>query len=155
MWKYYENIVVAFLNFNFLFFILFFPYLFFFSSTRFFSFLFIPLFFSSTPFPYLYLHFSFFFCSLALRLSSLHFTFFLFFSSSTPLELSSLFFFLFSFLLFVYSRAFKKLSLSFSLSHKQILSLTHRSLAKKWRSAFYMFYFCSGLISFILLFKFH
>ena len=51
--------------------------------------------------------------------------FFIFFSSSTPLELASLFFFLFSFLLFVYSRAFKKLSLSFSLSHKQILSHTH------------------------------
>ena len=65
---YYENIVVAFLNFNFLFFILIFPYLFFFFIHTFLFFFFFPLFFSTTPFPCLYLHFSFFFSSLALRL---------------------------------------------------------------------------------------
>ena len=65
---YYENIVVAFLNFNFLFFILIFPYLFFFFIHTFLFFFFFPLFFSTTPFPCLYLRFSFFFSSLALRL---------------------------------------------------------------------------------------
>ena len=116
---------MAFLNFNFLLFILFFPYLFFFHPHVSFLF-FLFLFFSPPHLSLIFIFtFLFFFCSLALRLSSLHFTFFLFFSSCTPLELSSLFFFRFSFLLFIYSRAFKKLSLSFSLSHKQILSHTH------------------------------
>ena len=62
------------------------------------------------------------------------------------------------------------LSLSLTQTHKFLslyltqinsLSYTHRSPAKKWRSAFYtdrptcFFFFCSGLISFILLFRFH
>ena len=110
MWKYCKNIVIAFLNFSFLF-LFYFP--FFFSSTCFFSFSFF-LFFSP---PYLslisifallfsflllelYLHFSFFFLFFS-SISSLRFSFFLFFSSH-----------------FVYSRAFKKLSLF--LTHKWV-----------------------------------
>ena len=50
--------------------------------------------------------------------------------------LSSLFFFLFSFLLFVYSRA-EDLSFFLSLTQTNSLSYAHRSLAEKWRSAFY------------------
>ena len=68
---YYENIVVAFLNFNFLFFILIFPYLFFFFIHMFLFFFFFPLFFS------FFLYYTF-----PLSLSSLFF--FLFFSSTSP-----------------------------------------------------------------------
>ena len=60
---YCENIVVAFLNFNFLFFILFFPYffiLFFIHIISFFFLFFPPLFFSSTHVPLLFSFFSFF-----------------------------------------------------------------------------------------------
>ena len=136
MWKYCKNIVIAFLNFSFLF-LFYFPFFFFIHMFLFFFFF--PLFFSSIPFPYLYLPFSFFFCSLTLGLSSLQFALILFFSSSTPLVLSTfLFFFFFPlcllhwwslhfffFLFFSSSTPEQKISLSFSLSHKQILSHTH------------------------------
>ena len=52
MWKYYENIVTVFLNFNFLFFILCFPYFIFIISI--FPSFFSPLFFSSTHVPLLF-----------------------------------------------------------------------------------------------------
>ena len=61
-----------------------------------------------------------------------------FFSSAISFSFSSsLFFLLFLFLL-------DSRTLSPSISLKQILSHTHRSLAKKWRSVFYMFFFFFG-----------
>ena len=47
--------------------------------------------------------------------------------------------------------------LSLYLTQPNSLSYTHRSPVEKWRLAFYIFFFFlgSGLISFILLFRFH
>ena len=109
MWKYCKNIIIAFLNFI-LHFIFPLSFFFFFIHT-FFFFFFFPLFFSSTPFPYLYLRFAFFLSSTG-ALSSL---LLLFFSSISSLRFS---FFLFFSSHFVYSRAFKKLSLF--LTHKWV-----------------------------------
>ena len=115
---YCENLVIAFLNCHFLFFILFFPshHI---SSIRFFFFLHhtrIPLISS------IYLLFSF---SSSFRIIS----------STISLCLSlALFFHFFYFYLI--------LEHSLPLSHKKnSLSYTHRSLTEKWRSAFYGFFF--------------
>ena len=89
------------------------------------------------------------------------FLFFLSFSSffllhTFPLSLSSLFFFLF-FSSTSSTPKHSRSSLFLSLSHINSLSYTHREREReKWRLAFYMFFFfCSGLISVILLFRFH
>ena len=103
-----------------------------------------------------YIIFSFFQFILIHTFSFLFFFFLFIFLLHTCIPLLSSIYLLFLFL--VHSGSFLQLSLSLSLalffnflflldsrtlylsfSHKQILSHTHRSLAEKWRSVFYMF----------------
>ena len=85
LWKYYENIVIVFLNFNFLFFILCFPYFILFFYPYFL--LFFPLFFSP---PHMYPYsFSLFLC-------------YLFFPTTSSIHVPLLFFFISFFRLFPY-----------------------------------------------------
>ena len=134
-----------------LFFLSFFIFFFFFFFHPYVSSLFFSLIFSlphTYTYPYIYLH-SFF-----------DFLFFQFLSSrlqniSPLLPLSC-----FLFLLYTHTHKF----LSLYLTQTNSLSYTYRSPVEKWRSAFYtdqrftcyvFFFFGYGLISFILLFRFH
>ena len=149
---YCENIVVAFLNCDFLLFVLFFPSHHLSSILFFFSFLLVFSLAHTYPTTFLYLP-SFSFSSSVRSISS-----------AISLSFSSSLFFNFLFLL-------DSRTHSPSISHKQILSHTHtdcRQRSGDWCSTclfvclfcfffvcLFFFFFFFGLISFILLFRFH
>ena len=112
-------------------------------------FLFFSLDFFSTTHVSHYLHLPFFSFSSSFRMTCLV-------ASRTVSPLLPLCFF--PFLLHTHTHKF----LSLYLTQTNSLSYTHISPAEKWRLAFYtdrrstcFFFFCSGLISFILLLRFH